>query len=121
MLNEQVYPSTANWQVADGMTVYSIDGEKLGTVRNYDPQADYLDVQMGWLFRRDFYVPLPAVTAVEDDSVTLNLTKDELDDERYSAPQVPGAAPAEPVTLADGSVVGTGAMRQRSWDDGDTP
>jgi len=78
--------NTASWQITDGMTVHGLDGEKLGTVRNYDPQLDYLDVQKGWLFHKDFYVPTTAVTAVDPDGVTVQLTKQDLDDDRYAAP-----------------------------------
>lgn len=35
------------WQIVDGMNVYSADGEKLGTVRNFDPSVGYLDVRKG--------------------------------------------------------------------------
>jgi len=45
--------NTASWQITDGMTVHGLDGEKLGTVRNYDPQVDYLDVQKGLLFHNE--------------------------------------------------------------------
>jgi hypothetical protein len=88
MLQDQGYMNTANWQIASGMTVYATDGSKLGTVRNYDPQAGYLDVHKGVLFTKDFYVPMGAVDAVTEDGVTLQLTKNDLQDERYAAPPV---------------------------------
>lgn len=99
--------TTASWQITDGMTVHGMDGDKLGTVRNYDPQVDYLDVQKGWLFHKDFYVPTTAVSAVDRDGVTLRLTKQDLEDDRYSSPPVGGVryddasviAEKEPVTV----------------------
>jgi hypothetical protein len=84
--------STASWQIADGMTVHGLDGEKLGTVRNYDPQVDYLDVRKGWLFHTDFYVPTTAVTAVDKDGVRLQLTRQDLDNDRYASPPATNAA-----------------------------
>jgi len=90
--------STASWQITDGMTVYGMDGDKLGVIRNYDPQVDYLDVQKGWLFHKDFYVPTTAVTAVDRDGVTLRVTKQDLDDDRYGAPPLAvGAEVAAPI------------------------
>jgi hypothetical protein len=86
MFQNQGYMHTANWQIADGMTVYATDGTKLGTVRNYDPQAGYIDVHKGVLFTKDFYVPMDGVDAVAEDGVTLRLTKEDLDDDRYSTP-----------------------------------
>lgn len=120
MIDNTMYPNTANWNIADGMTVYSTDGEKVGTVRNYDPQAGYLDVQKGWLFKKDFYVPQAQVDAVTPDGVTLKLTKDELENDRYSSPPVPTAAKLDPVKLADGSVmIETAEVREEPLDEAD--
>jgi len=88
MSQESTYMSTANWQIVDGMTVYATDGTKLGTLRNYNPQAGYLDIQKGWLFTKDFYVPAEKVDTVAEDGITLKLTKDDLNDPRYSSPMV---------------------------------
>jgi hypothetical protein len=70
------------------MTVYATDGSKLGTVRNYDPQAGYLDVHKGVLFTKDFYVPMSDVDTVAEDGITLRLTKDDLQGDRYATPPV---------------------------------
>ena len=88
MSQDQGYVSTANWQIVEGMTVYATDGTKLGTLRNYNPQAGYLDIKQGWLFTKDFYVPSDMVDTVAEDCITLRLTKDDLDDPRYSTPLV---------------------------------
>jgi hypothetical protein len=88
MVPNQTISDTADWPIMEGMTVYGVDGEKLGTVRNYDPQADYLDVQKGWLFHKDFYVPVSTVNTVMGDGLTLRLTSRDLDDERYATPPI---------------------------------
>ena len=88
MAEQPIEPNPANWQIFEGMTVYDTAGEQLGTVRNYDPQAGYLDVQKGWLFTKDFYVLLQDVQAVDDEGITLRLTKDELHDDRHTTPPV---------------------------------
>jgi hypothetical protein len=90
IINNPIFSNTASWQIADDMTVYSFDGEKVGKVRNYDPQAGYADVQKGWLYKKDVYVPLAAVSSVDEDGITLKLTKEALDDDRYSAPPTLG-------------------------------
>src|SRR6185437_7761306 len=82
----QVTVNPAHWPIADGMRVYGIDGEQLGTVRNYDPQDGYLDVQRGWLLTKDLYVPFRAVATITGDGITLRLTKEDLDDDRYLTP-----------------------------------
>jgi hypothetical protein len=85
-MNQTDRPTVANWQIIDGMTVYSADGYKLGTVRDYDPQAGYVDVKKGFLFTKDFYVPVTAVASVDDDSISINLTQDEVESGRYADP-----------------------------------
>jgi hypothetical protein len=98
MFPDQGPTTIANWQITDGMTVYATDGSKLGTVRNYNPQAGYLDVHKGWLFAKDFYVPVSAIDAVTEDGLTLGLTKDDLGDTRYSAPPVAGTTMSNDAT-----------------------
>jgi hypothetical protein len=93
MFQDQDYHSTANWQIMNGMTVYATDGTKLGTVRNYNPQEDWLDIHKGVLFTKDFYVPLEAIDTVAEDGITLRLTKDDLESDRFnSPPTAPSAA-----------------------------
>ena len=84
MVPNQATVNPGNWPIEDGMPVYATDGDKLGTVRNYDPQADYLDVQKGWLFTKDFFVPLSAITQVTGEGIILRLTKERLEDEQYA-------------------------------------
>jgi hypothetical protein len=60
----------ANLQIVDGMTVYGADGDKLGMVRNYDPESGYVDIQKGWLFHKDFYVGLAAIVSVDEHGIT---------------------------------------------------
>jgi hypothetical protein len=122
MSSDYTAHNPANWQIEDGMTVYGSDGEKLGTVRNYDRRAGYLDVQKGWLFAKDFYVPLSAIQSAMGDGltvrqvggpsaltegrttvetatgtgITLRLTKEDLEDDRYaSPPAISGAVDKE--------------------------
>jgi hypothetical protein len=122
MINDQIFPSAINWHIADGMTVYSTDGEKVGTVRNYDPSADYLDVQKGFLFKKDFYVPLSSISAVDEDFVTLKLTKDALEDEHYSLPPALGAPPPTQPAAQSGQHrwVDSDDVRKQTLDEADT-
>jgi len=90
--------NTASWQITDGMIIHGMDGEKLGSVRNYDPQVDYLDVQKGRLFHKDFYVPTTAVAAVDRDGVTLGLSSRDIADDHYAAPP---SAEKEPLQLVE--------------------
>ena len=92
MVREPMGQSAASWEVADGMAVYGTDGEKLGTVRNYDPRVGYFDIQRGWLFHKDFYVTMSDVAMVDEHGIILRLTKQELDNDRYTLPPTGGVA-----------------------------
>jgi len=88
-------------QFVDGATVYDIDGEKVGTLRAYDPQGGYLTVEKGFLFHKDFYVPMTRVQGVDaDGDVHLSLRKDDLSDIQYDAiPAAPLAGGAYGQTM----------------------
>lgn len=79
-------------QIAEGATVYDAAGEKLGKVRAYDAQGGYLDVEKGWLFPKDFYIPLSAVQGTDaDGDLQLTLHKDDLQGDQYAYPPAGGA------------------------------
>ena len=101
MMQNQTTTGIGNWEIADGMTVYGAAGEKVGTVRNYDPRAGYLDVRKGWLFTKDFYVGLSAVQSVNEDGIVLRLTKEELNDDRYASPPTGGVVYGEGFVLTE--------------------
>jgi hypothetical protein len=84
------------WQhFVEGATVYDTTGEKVGTLRAYNPQGGYLLVERGWLFPKDLYVPLAAVQGTNDTGdVHLGLRKDDLQDDRYALPPVGGTTVA---------------------------
>lgn len=90
MFQDDVYTDVtknpANWQIVNGMTVYATDGAKVGTVRDYDPTASWLAVHKGLVFTKDFYVPIDAVDTVTEEGVVLQLTKDDLDSDRFNTP-----------------------------------
>ncbi len=79
-------------QIAQGATVYDAAGEKVGKVRGYDPQAGYLDVEKGWLFPKDFFIPLSAVQSTDaNGDVLLSLYQDALQGDQYASPPIGGA------------------------------
>jgi uncharacterized protein (TIGR02271 family) len=75
--------------------VYDTTGEKVGTLRAYNPQGGYLLVAKGWLFPKDLYIPLAAVQGTDAaGDVHLGLRKDDLQDDRYDSPPVRGTTMA---------------------------
>ncbi|MFT4041030.1 MAG: DUF2382 domain-containing protein [Thermomicrobiales bacterium] len=61
--------------VRPGDDVLGSDGGKVGTVS--DVYDRFLVVEKGFFFPTDYYIPLAAVTALDDSGVWLNITKDE--------------------------------------------
>lgn len=73
-----------------GTLVFGSDGEEIGEIT--DVQPDYFHVKKGLLFRKDVYIPLAAITgtALGGDGITINMTKDEIENGDWSSPPAPG-------------------------------
>src|SRR5688572_5050879 len=64
-------------RIQPGWNVYGSDGAKVGDVAEVG--TNYVLVQKGWLFTRDIYIPLSAITSVDEDRVSLNMSKDQIE------------------------------------------
>jgi uncharacterized protein (TIGR02271 family) len=69
-------------QIESGTDVYGSDGEKIGNVS--DVAGNYFVVEKGFILTTDVYVPMSAVTGVNDDGITLSMTKDEIENADWS-------------------------------------
>ncbi len=81
-----MYEDPRQVPIAPGTDVYDTNGEKVGSVQQYDPQAGYILIQKGVLFTKDLYVPTNAIDRTTTDGIRLNLSKDDLKEDRYTAP-----------------------------------
>lgn len=84
---EQMYP-----QVTQGTPIYGAEGDKVGVVGEELGRHNYLMAQKGWIFPKDLYIPLSAIRSAGPNGVHLNLTKDELQNDRYQQPPAETAA-----------------------------
>lgn len=73
-------------QIPNGATVYDAAGDKIGTVHENNVEGAYLVVQKGFLFHKDFYVPLSAIARADEAGVHLTVSTADLSDERYDSP-----------------------------------
>jgi hypothetical protein len=80
-----------NQSFVEGANVYDVASEKVGTVSGQDSQAGWLSIQQGWLFTHEVYVPLSLVVSQDDKGVFLNVSKDELKEERWKVPPTAAA------------------------------
>lgn len=76
--------------ITPGTDVYDINDDKVGTVHQYNPRAACLVVQKGFIFTRDIYIPTSAIARNDSGGIYLNLSKEDLKDERYSTWPVAG-------------------------------
>jgi hypothetical protein len=57
-------------ELREGMTIWDVDGHKLGTVANLG--ATHFELEQGWPARRDYVVNLHMVARVEGQNVFLH-------------------------------------------------
>ncbi len=63
-------------QIHEGMEVLDTNGEKIGMAG--ETLGDYFNVDAGFLGTTEYYIPFSAVTDVTDDSISVNVTKDQV-------------------------------------------
>ncbi len=91
-------------QISTGYDVYGSDDEKIGSVAEVGP--NYFLVEKGFLFVTDIYVPLSAVTSVQDNGVRLNLTKDQVENQGWDArPEEDGHKATDMRTESEGQPI----------------
>jgi uncharacterized protein (TIGR02271 family) len=86
-VDQQLIPLTK------GMDVYGAEGDKVGSIQ--DVQDDYVLVEKGFFFPKDYYIPWSAIQGVtEDNEVYLTISKDEALNQQWD-------------TLPQGDAIGT--------------
>ena len=83
---------------AEGMPVYDVSGDKIGTISETPANSSNLVIQKGLFFPHDYTVPMNAVARADESGVYLNVTKDDVTNQRFDTLTNDAAvgAPAEP-------------------------
>jgi uncharacterized protein (TIGR02271 family) len=68
-------------EVRTGMTVYTLDGEKLGTIEQIG--EDNIIIEKGWFFRKDFIVSYDDIEDVREDQVILRQRRADFEERRF--------------------------------------
>jgi hypothetical protein len=63
-------------QIVIGMTVYDANGDKIGTVLQYDRTGGWFQTEKGVFFPRDRYIPFSAIDRIGPSGIYLSTTKD---------------------------------------------
>src|ERR1051326_3333891 len=71
--------------LVEGTAVFDVAGENVGTVSMQDPEAGCLVVQKGW-FAHELYVPFSYIVSQDESGLFLNLSKQDLKDDRWKVP-----------------------------------
>ena len=90
--NRDMYNNPGQVPIAPGTDVFDANGDKVGTVRQYNPQTSYLVLEKGTLFKKDLYVPVSAINRTTTDGIQLSLFKDDLKADRFTAPPTADAS-----------------------------
>ena len=90
--NRDMYNTSGQVPISPGTDVYDANGEKVGTVKQYNPQASYMVLEKGMLFKKDLYVPVSAIDHTTTDGIRLSLFKDDLKADRFTAPPTSDAS-----------------------------
>jgi uncharacterized protein (TIGR02271 family) len=90
--------------IVPGADVVGSGGDKIGTVKEVFP--DYITVEKGWFFPSDHYIPASAINDANENTVFLNVTKDEALQKGWENPP----ATAGTTGTYDTAAAGTGAM-----------
>ena len=100
-------------QIQTGTNVYGSDGEKIGDVAGVS--NNYFIIEKCFFFTTDIYVPMSAVSGVDEDGVRLTLTKDQIENGDYAN------APAEDSYQTDATATSGYATDSTDYDsEGDT-
>jgi len=78
--------NTTGTQVAVGMAVYDVEGERIGTIDQHTVPGQYIAVQKGSLFHKDIYIPFDAIQRSDINGVYLSIHRNDLDAEQYNTP-----------------------------------
>lgn len=90
MADNQGYMTNAGYsQITPGMDVYGVNGDKIGSVESVG--NDRFVVQKGLIFTKDLPVPFSAIRDVRSDGVYLSVTKDQVENQDWSALGTHGA------------------------------
>jgi len=96
--------TSGRYQITEGTDVYGSDGEKVGSIVAVRP--NYVVVEKGFFFPTDYYIPVSAVSGVQDGGVYLNVTKDAALNQGWDA--IP--ADYEGTTVTTGTTYETGTV-----------
>jgi uncharacterized protein (TIGR02271 family) len=88
MGSETDFRSGYHGQIQAGWTVYGSDGKKIGNVAAGDSQAQarYFVLEKGMFFPTEHYIPFSAIDSIDDDEIRLNVTKDQIESNRWDQP-----------------------------------
>jgi hypothetical protein len=78
--------NSAEGEVPRGTTVFDVNGDKVGQVTLSALRDGYFVVEQGWLFTHELFLPPTAIAKRDDLWIGLNLSKEELRQQRWRVP-----------------------------------
>ncbi|HZG66885.1 MAG TPA: DUF2382 domain-containing protein [Herpetosiphonaceae bacterium] len=99
-------------RIQQGRNVYGSDGDKVGDVAEVG--TNYVLVQKGWLFTKDIYIPVSAISSADEDGVYLNIPKDQINSMDWDMAPMEDATTTTYGSSYDTTTASTTGMRDPS-------
>jgi len=95
-------------QVAKGLAVYDSDGDRIGTVQQYDLTRGWFQTEKGGLFPKDRYIPFSAIAYIDGSGAHLAVSRDYVKEMYDRPPMVDVDVVAGPAGAAAVGTVASG-------------
>jgi len=75
-------------KITKGSKVFDAEGKKLGAVQLYDKNTGYMRIEKGEIFTKDIFLPVTAISHVDDTGIHLAQAKDAIMSHFVKLPEV---------------------------------
>jgi len=103
-MNQQTLVENIDLNLADGMPVYDMNGDKVGDVKMYSTAAGYLMVGHGAFDQQDLYVPFRLIRSIDPHDLFLSEPKEVLTSQYTQPPKISTLSEERLVMGPDGAM-----------------
>lgn len=86
MMNTPTGAYSSQGNIPEDTPVFDVNAEKVGTVIQSLPNEGYFVVEKGMIFTHELYLPTSVIQGQDASGVRINLSKDQLKDDRFKQP-----------------------------------
>jgi hypothetical protein len=75
-------------KITQGSKVFDAEGKKVGAVQAYDRESGYMRIEKGEVFTKDIFLPVTAISYLDDTGIHLSEAKDNIMNHFFRVPEV---------------------------------